>query len=293
MRNYRIIGVLFLFLALYLVLPSVSIGSFFSCNEINYFSDGCPEKTEKKTPGESMTDTIAPDDQRDSQSSKYVSSLSTNKSLLHSRIGNSLGGKDEVTQEDIDEYIRLFGNPTVSSNGEVNYKLPSMPVLKYTVHPTKENALEVARWYKERTERVLTMMKTVKEVTAENEYPEIQIADLKKVVFYFSPTCPYSKAMVAQLNKISQYAQVKGYTDTKNIEALMAFNTALRPSFKIYRVNHNVFVDNSITSVPTIIWLTKNKGGFKTVGYKQYVKDDGTVDLKHQLSGNRKRSSCK
>jgi hypothetical protein len=93
------------------------------------------------------------------------------------------------------------------------------------------------------------------------------------------------------MNRIASLGiPVKGYTDASD-EDVEYYKSMFRPVFEVIRVSTGVFVDSGVTSVPTIDWFTKDRV-FRTVGYKKYLLEDGTLDLSYETSTSKKESAC-
>lgn len=101
-------------------------GDYFSCKEINYFSDGC-SKTEQKDPRDDV---------------------------------RQHGSKPQVRPEE-----NIWAEPTMSSDGTFAYKVPPLPVMYLLDDPSPENAQRYLDWSAERSLRINRAMEAVQDLT--------------------------------------------------------------------------------------------------------------------------------
>jgi hypothetical protein len=159
------------------------------------------------------------------------------------------------------DQIEMWAEPSVDSSGKIVSKIPPLPVLKALVNPTPENAQAYIEWNKRRQEALVKFVQLTspgedKTLTLQN------INEIKKVDFFFSPTCPYSiqqAPVVEGLAKTIGYSKVAAFTASTDIRAIQDFVKKTGIMMKIY-IEPGRLSQNSVTAVPvTIIETTDGR----------------------------------
>lgn len=152
------------------------------------------------------------------------------------------------------EQIELWAEPSVDSSGKVISKLPPLPVLRALADPTPENAQAYIEWNKKRADALSKFVQMTS--PGEDKTLTLQNAnEIKKVEFFFSPTCPYSMQqapVVEQLAKTIGYTKVTAFTASTDIRSIQDFVKKTAIMMKIF-IAPETLSQNGVTAVPVTI----------------------------------------
>ncbi|MFI5296228.1 MAG: hypothetical protein ACHQ0Y_14540 [Thermodesulfovibrionales bacterium] len=217
---------LFAFFAVFILftqIPISSAGEYFSCDQMDHFASesSCAQ----------------------AQTARRAAAQQQNST-----------GKQQENGGFTKEQIELWAEPTVDSSGKVISKLPPLPVLRALADPTPENAQAYIEWNKKRADALskfvhLTSPGEDKTLTLQN------VSEIKKVDFYFSPTCPYSMQqapVVEGLAKKVGYTKVAAFTASTDIRSIQDFVQKTAIMMKIF-IAPDRLSQNGVTAVPVTI----------------------------------------